>query len=111
MNRHMYGVDLTDLAGTPGNFLTLRDAVKKYSADAVRMALADAGDEIDDANFEYTTANSAILRLTKELAWIEEVLAAKSKLRFGKTLFADRAFENDISTLTEKTFQVAHLLA
>jgi hypothetical protein len=25
---------------------------------------------LDDANFEHTTANGAILRLTKELAWI-----------------------------------------
>jgi hypothetical protein len=29
----------------------------------------------DDANFETTVANAAILRLTKELAWAEEVLA------------------------------------
>ena len=25
---------------------------------------------MDDANFEHTTANGAILRLTRELAWI-----------------------------------------
>lgn len=29
---------------------------------------------MDDANFETTTANAAILRLSKELAWFEEVL-------------------------------------
>jgi leucyl-tRNA synthetase len=40
----------------------------------MRWALADAGDGMDDANFETTTANAAILRLTKDLAWIEEVL-------------------------------------
>jgi len=40
------------------------------SADAMRFALADAGDTNDDANFEHGTANMAILRLTKELAWI-----------------------------------------
>ena len=28
------------------------------------------GDTMDDANFEHTTANGAILRLTRELAWI-----------------------------------------
>lgn len=33
---------------------------------------------MDDANFETTTANAAILRLTKELAWIEEALAPNS---------------------------------
>ena len=50
-------------------------AIAAYSADAMRWALADAGDALDDANFESTTANAAILRLTKELAWIEEVLS------------------------------------
>lgn len=50
-------------------------AVAEYGADATRWALADAGDTMDDANFETTTANAAILRITRELAWIEEVLA------------------------------------
>ncbi len=31
----------------------------------MRWALADAGDGMDDANFETSTANAAILRLTK----------------------------------------------
>ena len=33
----------------------------------MRFAMADAGDALDDANFEHTTANGAILRLTKVL--------------------------------------------
>lgn len=32
---------------------------------AHRLALADAGDGVDDANFEDTVANASILRLTK----------------------------------------------
>lgn len=39
----------------------------EYGADAMRIALADAGDAMDDANFEHQTANGAILRLTKEV--------------------------------------------
>ena len=35
-----------------GNFKTLAQAVAEYSADATRVALADAGDTMDDANFE-----------------------------------------------------------
>ncbi len=50
-------------------------AITEFSADAMRWALADAGDGMDDANFETSTANAAVLRLTKELAWAEEVLA------------------------------------
>jgi leucyl-tRNA synthetase len=30
---------------------------------------------MDDANFEFTTANAAILRMTKEMTWIEEAMA------------------------------------
>lgn len=44
----------------------------------MRWALADAGDGMDDANFETSTANAAILRLTKELTWIEECLSPAS---------------------------------
>jgi len=34
-----------------GNFLTVSDCIKLYGADATRIALADAGDTLDDANF------------------------------------------------------------
>ena len=50
-------------------------AIAEYSADCMRWTLADAGDSLEDANFETTTANAVILRLTKELAWIDEMLA------------------------------------
>ena len=80
-----------------GNFLTLGDAVAEYGADAVRMALADAGDLMDDANFEYSVANSAILRLTKELAWVTEVTGSLSAMRDDQRLFCDRAFANEIN--------------
>jgi len=36
-----------------GNFLTLYEAIEKFSADGMRMALADAGDGIEDANFMF----------------------------------------------------------
>lgn len=35
-----------------GNFKTLQQAIAEYGADAMRVALADAGDALDDANFE-----------------------------------------------------------
>ena len=34
-----------------GNFKTLAQAIAEYGADATRLALADAGDALDDANF------------------------------------------------------------
>jgi hypothetical protein len=63
------GTSCTDSISIPsaGNFKTLEQAVAEYSADATRIALADAGDAMDDANFEHSTANNAILRITKEV--------------------------------------------
>jgi leucyl-tRNA synthetase len=49
----------------------------EYSADATRLALADASDSNDDGNFEESSANAAVLRLTKELAWIKESMQAR----------------------------------
>jgi len=92
------------MSKSTGNFKTLRQAIDEFSADASRFSLADAGDGVDDANFVFETANAAILRLTKEIAWIEEVLAAEASLRTGPpSTFADRVFENEINIAVEKT--------
>jgi len=87
------------MSKSTGNFKTLKQAVAEYSADAMRFAMANAGDGMDDANFEHSVANAAILSLTKELAWIEEVLASEDSLRDEEpTLFCDRAFDNAMNT-------------
>ena len=39
------------MSKSAGNFITLRQSVNKYSADATRVTLADAGDTLDDGNF------------------------------------------------------------
>jgi len=59
------------MSKSTGNFMTGADAVEKYGADAARVALADAGDAIEDANFEEATANAAILRLFTLKEWCE----------------------------------------
>lgn len=95
------------MSKSTGNFLTIDDGVKKYSADAMRFALADAGDGLDDANFEEANANAAILRLTKELNWIEEMMSPQSlnQLRNDSgTLFADRAFSNELNYLANVAY-------
>lgn len=92
------------MSKSTGNFKTLQQAIVEYSSDAMRIALADAGDTMDDANFEHTTANGAILRLTRELAWIEEVLTAADTLRDEPpTSFIDRVFDNEINIATHRT--------
>jgi leucyl-tRNA synthetase len=44
------------MSKSTGNFLTLTEAIDKYSADGMRLALADAGDSVEDANFEHANA-------------------------------------------------------
>ncbi|GKA04496.1 leucine--tRNA ligase, cytoplasmic [Tanacetum coccineum] len=91
--------------------MTLRQAIEEFSADATRFCLADAGNDDDDANFVFETANAAILRLTKEKAWMEQVVAAgeSSSFRVGPpSTFADRVFANEINfaiETTEKNYQ------
>ncbi|KAJ9299758.1 hypothetical protein DTO271G3_2642 [Paecilomyces variotii] len=91
------------MSKSTGNFLTLRDAVDKYGADATRIAFADAGDGIEDANFEETVANSNILRLFTLKEWIEETLK-NSSLRTGPAdAFWDKLFDNELNTLVRET--------
>lgn len=59
------------MSKSTGNFLTLRDAVNKFGADACRLALADAGDGIEDANFDEKNGNANILRVHTLLGWCE----------------------------------------
>lgn len=62
------------MSKSTGNFLTIQGAVAKFGADATRIALADAGDGIEDANFEETVANSNILKLFELRKWCEEMI-------------------------------------
>eukprot|EP00033_Pygsuia_biforma_P000556 GCRY01000655.1.p1 GENE.GCRY01000655.1~~GCRY01000655.1.p1 ORF type:complete len:1099 (-),score=454.66 GCRY01000655.1:972-4202(-) len=81
------------MAKSTGNFLSLEDAIAKYSADAMRFALADAGDGLDDANFVDDTANSAILRLTNFLTFVKETLAETAGRKGPASTFHDKVFE------------------
>ncbi|KAH7976595.1 leucine--tRNA ligase, cytoplasmic [Rhipicephalus sanguineus] len=86
------------MSKSTGNFLTLADALDKFSADGMRLALADAGDGIEDANFVETMADAGILRLYTFLEWVKEMLASLPSLRTGPTdSYVDRAFEADMS--------------
>jgi leucyl-tRNA synthetase len=59
------------MSKSKGNSLTLRQSVEKFGADATRLALADAGDGIEDANFEEKNANANILRIHTLLSWCD----------------------------------------
>lgn len=94
------------MSKSKGNSLTLRDGVEKFGADAMRISLADAGDGIEDANFEEKGANSNILRIHTLLEWATEMVkeAKNGNLRTGpKDSFWDASFENEINLYISKT--------
>lgn len=95
-------LDGKKMSKSDGNFLTLRDCIKEYGADATRIALADAGDTLDDANFEKNTANSAILKLFVLEEWMKNNLAKSVPEDFDWSSpdefdDFDRIFENEIN--------------
>lgn len=52
-----------------GNFVTLRDAIEKYTVDATRFTLADSGDDINDGMFDPGTATTMIDKLQQKIEW------------------------------------------
>jgi len=82
--------------------------VEKFGADATRLALADAGDGIEDANFDEKNANASILRLHTLVEWCQDMKAEidnpNSDLRRGeKDSFHDAVIENEIYRLNVLT--------
>lgn len=69
------------MSKSDGNFLTLSEAIEKFSADGTRLCLADAGDSVEDANFVESMADAGILRLYTFIEWVKEVLGNKGQLR------------------------------
>lgn len=49
------------------------DGVEEFSADGMRITLADAGDSLDDANFETETADKMVVRLWALIKWIDVI--------------------------------------
>jgi leucyl-tRNA synthetase len=79
------------MSKSTGNSMTLREGVEKFGADATRIALADAGDGMDDANFEENNADSAVLRLFTEREWCKVLLFfIKWKLMYRNKLLVCR---------------------
>lgn len=92
------------MSKSDGNFLTLKDAVSKFSADGMRLCLADAGDSVEDANFVESTADAGILRLYTFIEWVKEMLASKNLLRTGpKDTFNDKVFISEMNLKTKET--------
>ncbi|KRY38304.1 Leucine--tRNA ligase, cytoplasmic [Trichinella spiralis] len=86
------------MSKSTGNFLTLVEAVERYSADGMRLALADAGDSIEDANFMETMADAGVLRLYNFLTWvIESITSLDEMANHPPSTFPELIFQNDIN--------------
>lgn len=94
------------MSKSTGNFMTLEQIVEKFGADASRIALGDAGDTVEDANFDESNANAAILRLYNLKEWAEEIVKDADNMRSGEiTEFFDVAFEHEMNALVEETYK------
>ncbi|GLH12065.1 Leucine--tRNA ligase, cytoplasmic [Gryllus bimaculatus] len=91
------------MSKSEGNFLTLSEALQKFSADGTRLCLADSGDSIEDANFVEKTADAGILRLYTFIEWVKEIIATKSSLRKGSYSFNDNVFFSEMNLKIKET--------
>ncbi|XP_076467867.1 leucine--tRNA ligase, cytoplasmic-like [Babylonia areolata] len=94
------------MSKSTGNFLTLSEAIDKYSADGMRFSLADAGDTVEDANFVEKMADAGLLRLYTLLEWVKEMAAQLPTLRAGPPqsfTFNDRVFLSEINQAITET--------
>jgi len=92
------------MSKSTGNFMTLSDAISTFSADGMRLALADSGDSIEDANFVTAVADAGILRLYTLVEWVKEMLGPEAGLREGgEDTFHDIVFTNEMNQLTAQT--------
>ncbi len=96
-----------------GNFFTVEEIIQKYGCDASRLAIANCGDGLDDANFETEIADSAINRLYSFENFVKILINEtweKNKVTFtdpdSTPLYNndfDKIFDNNINFLLEKT--------
>jgi len=88
------------MAKSRGNFITILSALEQYSTDAFRLALAEAGDSIDDANFAPQVADKFTLKLYKELEWFTaawKAINTPGGTKEGPFTFFDHVFDNSIN--------------
>ena len=96
-------MDNEKMSKSTGNFLTVEDGIKKYSADAVRIALANAGDTNEFSNFETDVANAAVLKLFQLEEWATVTMAKITDFRTDGETAADRIFAASLDYFIEET--------
>ena len=92
------------MSKSTGNFMTLSEAIGTFSADGMRLALADAGDSVEDANFDVSSAEAGILKLYTMIEWVKEMIKVKDSLRSsGTNTFHDDVFISEMNKKINET--------
>lgn len=92
------------MSKSEGNFLTLAEAIERFSADGTRFCLADSGDSIEDANFVESLADTAILKLHNFIFWAEDMYDATIGFRYeGPYTFHDQVFDSEMNLKLRET--------
>ena len=92
------------MSKSTGNFLTLFDSIQKYGSDATRLAFADAGDGLVDANFSETTADTGILKLHAQYKFFEDIVEGKvANSDDPPSSWEDIVFQTKTSLLIQQT--------
>ena len=97
-------VDGEKMSKMKGNFILMKDMIKKYGSDASRVLMAYSGDSISDANAEMEQASNAILKITTLESWLKETRKALETFRTDspeEVLFADQLFENRTKSIVQ----------
>ncbi|RKO97525.1 hypothetical protein CXG81DRAFT_9001 [Caulochytrium protostelioides] len=90
------------MSKSTGNFMTVEQAMERYGADATRLALADAGDSLEDANFLDKTADESILKLHALIEFTTDVSAGLDTYRTGELTWHDRLFMAQMADLVDQ---------
>eukprot|EP00672_Neobodo_designis_P025255 CAMPEP_0174827934 /NCGR_PEP_ID=MMETSP1114-20130205/1019_1 /TAXON_ID=312471 /ORGANISM="Neobodo designis, Strain CCAP 1951/1" /LENGTH=1081 /DNA_ID=CAMNT_0016061621 /DNA_START=32 /DNA_END=3277 /DNA_ORIENTATION=- len=96
-------IDGKKMSKSEGNFVTLEEAISKYTADGSRMALADSGDSLDDANFVTDNASGMILKLNAFINFVESRKKSLDTFRTGELNLFDRIMMNALNSAITKT--------
>lgn len=101
-------VDGEKMSKSAGNFVTLRESLGEHGATLTRLTLANAGEGLDDANFDREFARSMSRRVE---AWYEAVTRRPEGMRDGDQNAADRwllarlaAIAQEVDTAYEGAF-------
>lgn len=90
-------VDGKKMSKQSGNFVTVDDALHKWTCDSLRLTMAESGDTNDDANFSTKVVNKSILQLDSLLEWMTETCEKKYSSTKQEKSFDDDIFEHEMN--------------